>query len=293
MEINTTRDDKVGKQLLSIKSFLIDIDELQKQDDAVELDFSKYLFSPPLLAVFFTAFLERFQQFNSINTTSNSYLSYQYFPDGLKTDEIDNWDDILNQYKTKTYIPIIRFSTSKDEESTIKRNNLLSHVANMIKEITGIPSNYYTAFSYLISELTDNIVDHSKANYGWLSFQYYRSKGYLDLCIADSGIGLLKSYQDYEGEKDYSHITDHLTALDNVIKGESTKHLKERGYGVHTSRELLVKGLNGTFIMLTGNALIANYNLVDIKADYTGTLAMLRIPCKEFNKNFNIYPYVE
>jgi hypothetical protein len=169
----------------------------------------------------------------------------------------------------------------------------LSYIANIIKGVTGIPSNYYTAFSYLISELTDNIVDHSNADYGWLSFQYYRSEGYLDLCIADSGIGLLKLYQIYEGEKDYSHIIDHLSALDNVIKGESTKHLKERGYGVHTSRELLVKGLNGTLIMLTGNALLTNYNLIDIKADYTGTLAMLGIPCKDFNKDFNIYPYVE
>lgn len=293
MEINTTRDDKVGQQLLSIKNILDDTVELQKSDEVVDLDFTKYSFSPPLLAVFFAAFLERFQQFNSINTNNNSYLSYQYFPDGLKTDEIDNWDEILNQYKTKTYLPIIRFSTSKDEDSAIKRNNLLSHVGNMIKEITGIPSNYYTAFSYLISELTDNIVDHSNAKYGWLSFQYYRSKGYLDLCIADSGIGLLKSYQEYEGEKDYTHITDHLSALDNVIKGESTKHLKERGYGVHTSREILVKGLNGIFIMLTGNALLANYNLVDIKANYDGTLAMLRIPCVDFKKDFNIYTYVE
>lgn len=46
-------------------------------------------------------------------------------------------------------------------------------------------------------------------------------------------------------------------------------------------------------IMFTGNALLANYDLIDIKANFSGTLAMLRIPCKEFSEEFTIYPYVE
>lgn len=42
----------------------------------------------------------------------------------------------------------------------------------------------------LLSEISDNIVDHSRAEYGWISFQYYPQ-----MCIADAGIGLLQSYK--------------------------------------------------------------------------------------------------
>ena len=190
-------------------------------------------------------------------------------------------------------MPLINFNTSLIESKARERNNLISHVCQIIKHITQIPTNYYTGISYLISELSDNIVDHSRKERGWLSFQFYPSKGYIDFCIADSGVGLLGAYRHYVGEEDYTHITTHVDAMDSVIKGLSTKNMRERGYGVHTSREMLIKGLKGQFILFSGDALLYNYDLVNFNCVFNGTIAVLRIPCNRPDLNFNYNLYVE
>lgn len=144
-----------------------------------------------------------------------------------------------------------------------------------------------------LSELTDNIVGHSRHDFGWISFQYYPSQGFMDICLADSGIGVLGSYLNYGGEKDYSQVQTHLDAVETMIKGGSTKSLKERGFGVHTSREMLVDGLNGTFVFLSGDALLINYQLTHFEVKSPGSLAFLRVPVLNLKENFNIYNYTE
>lgn len=289
--INTTREDNIGQQLINIKGFLNDTNDIDFKE--LVLNFKNFKYSPPLLAVFFAAFSENLEENNIINERPNSYLDSIYFPNGLNPDKIENWEERLNSYINKSYLPLIHFSTSTIEELAQQRNNVISCACRMIRDITNIPTNYYSGISYLISEITDNIVDHSRQDRGWISFQHYPANGYLDLCLADSGRGLLKSYQEYRGENDYSHINTHIDALDNAIKGYSTKHLKERGFGVHTSREMLIKGLKGTFVMISGNAIMANYKLTDFQCFYEGTLIMIRIPSQEPDSNFNVINYVE
>jgi hypothetical protein len=209
----------------------------------------------------------------------------------LKPDLINDWDVILSKYKKKNYLPLINFPTGKDDKNTKKRNEILTSVCRSMETIAKLPLNYYSGISYLITEITDNIVDHSEANRGWISFQYYRQKGYIDLCIADSGKGFLKAYQDYRGKPDYSHITTHIDALDNVLKGNSTKS-SERGFGVHTSSRMLIDGLNGHFTLLSGSALLVNKTMLDISYCYDGALSFLRIPCRQIIGDFDIMKFV-
>lgn len=259
----------------------------------VTLDFSGFKFSPPLLSVFFASFLERNQHVKFVNYNPTTYLEFIAFPNGFKPDQIVGWESVLSNYKSRSYLPLVHFNTSKGRIESKERNNVISHVCQVIKNITKIPLNYYSAISYFISELSDNIVDHSGLDRGWLSFQYYANYNVIDFCISDSGMGFLNAYKSYTGENDYSHINTHADALDSVIKGFSTKHVNERGFGVHTSREMLVKGLKGHFLLLSGDALLYNYDLVDFKAVFDGTLAFLRIPCKSFDRNFSYAKFVE
>lgn len=289
----STKSDRIGEQLKSIKNFLNIIDGIIKKGDCVECDFINYKFSPPLLSVFFSVFYEGSMHCEYLNTRVNSYVRNINFYEGLKLDEIENWENVLNAYENKSYLPLINFSTSTIHDQSFLRDNIFTHVNKLIRKIAKVPVNYFSAISYLLSELSDNIVEHSGAERGWLSFQYYRQKGYLDLCIADSGIGLLKSYQNYQRGKDFSHVTTHIEAVDNAIKGNSTKHLNERGFGMHTSREMLVSGLGGTFVLFTGNAILINYKLIDFNCDYKGTFAMMRIPCENFKDSFDYSSYIE
>ena len=154
--INTTREDNIGQQLINIKGFLNDTNDIDFKE--LVLNFKNFKYSPPLLAVFFAAFSENLKENNIINARPNSYLDSIYFPNGLNPDKIENWEERLNSYINKSYLPLIHFSTSTIEELAQKRNNVISCACRMIRDITNIPTNYYSGISYLISEITDNIV---------------------------------------------------------------------------------------------------------------------------------------
>ncbi|MBT0813100.1 ATP-binding protein [Litoribacter ruber] len=285
---STDWDYRTGYQLSIIRNFL-------RENSAGKnyLDFSNFKFCPPLLSTYFSCLVDNNPGFGHYSKPHYSYCQTINFLQGYSPSSADDWQRYLNGFSSKSYLPLIKFSTGKSEVETITRDNLISHVCQMIRQIAKLPMNYYIAINYLLSELTDNIVDHSGHDFGWISFQYYPSKGFLDISLADSGIGVLNSYLAYSGEKDYSHVATHLDAIETMIRGGSTKSLKERGFGVHTSREMLVDGLNGTFVFLSGNGLLINYRLVDFGVASQGALAFLRVPVVNLNETFNIYEYTE
>lgn len=122
----------------------------------------------------------------------------------------------------------------------------------MLKIQLGFTEKERTPLTYLIDELTNNINDHSFAEYGSIFAQFYPSKKYLDVCICDLGIGILKSYLN-NGE----YLNSHAEAIKLAISGVSTKDRPEaRGFGISTSLEMLVNGLNGRFFLWSGDALL-------------------------------------
>ena len=295
MIVRTTRKDGIGNQLLSIRDFLVEIDSHIGREKFVEVDFRHYKYSPPLLSVFFAAFLDGNSVCKAVNVNTCEYLGFQKFPEGIRPNEIIDWKKEIEPYKNKTYLPLICYSSLKDDMNTQIRNNVISQIVSMISDITGMPINYLIAINYLLTEISENVVEHANTRNGWVSFQYYKKKEYLDLCIADSGIGLLQSYKKYKGKKDYSYIRTDLDAIQNVIKGESTKNegLNERGYGVHTSHKMIINGLNGNFVMLSGRGLMKDNTLIDFQCNFKGTLVMFRIPCRNYNDKFTYSFFVE
>lgn len=250
-------------------------------------------FTPPLLAVHYASLISEFRELVNVEGMG-SYLNTIKFPECLSLGSGNNCESILNSYLSKTFIPIIKFDTTGTGDNPSIREHLLSHVFDAIKRITHLPTNYFTCISYLLSELTDNIVEHSKHEYGYLAFQYYRENGFMDICMADRGVGLLGSYQNYVGNRDFSHITDHRTAVDSAVKGRSTKHLaEERGFGIATSRKMLTQGLGGSFVYLTGNALLINEELSNSGIESKGSIILVRIPVGNFRTDFIWSDFVE
>lgn len=279
---------RIGMQLLHLNGSLRSFHGGLKT-----VDFSRMKFTPPLLAVHYASLIAESPQVSNI-VGLDSYLNTIKFQGCLSLESGNNWESTLNSYLSKTYIPIIKFDTPCTGDNTAIREMLLSHVFAAIRRITQLPTNYFTAISYLLSELTDNIVEHSEHKFGYLAFQYYREHGFMDICLADRGVGLLGSYQNYVGDRDFSQITDHRTALDSAVKGRSTKHLAEdRGYGIATSRKILTQGLGGSFVYLTGNALLINEELSNFGIDSKGAIILVRIPVGKFRADFNWSDFVE
>jgi len=82
--------------------------------------------------------------------------------------------------------------------------------------------------------------------------------------------------------------------------GVSTKNLPDaenRGYGIITSKKMLVDGLYGNFVMLSGNALflksksINQFSELPDIATWKGTIIAMRIPY--INETFNYINFVE
>ena len=132
---------------------------------------------------------------------------------------------------------------------------------------------------------------------GFLFTQFYPSKGFLDICIADTGVSILGSYQAV-GRDD---ITTHEQALQSALSGDSTKDDPNRGFGIRTSRKMLVKGLGGNYFLWSGNAFLfgAPGSKEAIKVvpqhlgiEWPGTYLALRIPIQK-NVKFQISDYLE
>ena len=142
----------------------------------------------------------------------------------------------------------------------------------------------------------DNITEHSGSDRGFIFAQAYPLKGYLDLCIADRGVTLLGSYQRLTDNE----ITTDLEAIRAANRGISSKNLPEaenRGYGIYTTKKMLVEGLGGQYLMISGGNFYINipgfdsfYSLPD-NLRWNGTIIALRIPYNV--AKFNYVNYIE
>lgn len=94
---------------------------------------------------------------------------------------------------------------------------------------------------------------------------------------------------------------DHAEALRYSVKGLSTKNRPDnesRGYGLSTNLNMVVNGLGGSFMMLSGKGFFRCdedgeqfVNLPDGLA-WDGTMILVSIPLKQ-RAGFNVYNYIE
>lgn len=201
---------------------------------------------------------------------------------------------IMEKYSHKTYIPIVSFPATKDSDD--EKDAILSTVESIIVRQLGLTSNVSIGLKYMLGESIDNIIQHANSERGYIFAQSYPHKGFLDICIADSGVTLLGSYKTLVGNE----IESDLEAIQAANRGISTKNLpnaENRGYGIITSKKMLVDGLNGSFVMMSGNALHL-YNseykrFIETPSNirWEGTIIALRVPY--INNHFQYINYIE
>ena len=70
-----------------------------------------------------------------------------------------------------------------------------SIIQRIITKQTNIGRGGGSSLSYLISELLDNIYEHSHSKNGYVFSQYLEHEGMIDLCIADTGVTIFNSFK--------------------------------------------------------------------------------------------------
>lgn len=152
--------------------------------------------------------------------------------------------------------------------------------------------------SYMLDELVCNIQQHSLANMGILSVCIDNANNYMDICIADNGIGILGSYVNHE--KYLNQLDDDADAICLAREGYSTKNLpatENRGYGISSNAKWIVDGMGGEFSIISGKALYVESRLtskifsIPENVEWPGTMISVRIPMN-VPETFNIYDYI-
>lgn len=268
----------------------------QHKDEDITLSFDKHAFISPLFITVLLIYLKSHNLKYKIEVGENNYISTIYFEkEGLKPEDFPlHFNQKLSSYRNKTYLPIISFSTKL--ECNDERNSLVSAIETILKNQVGLQPNVLIGLKYLISESVDNIVEHSESERAYIFAQYFKTKMFLDICIADNGISLLGSYQ----KVNFENISNHVEALIAAQSGKSTKNLPDaenRGFGIKTSKELLINGLGGNYLMISGEALYIKTTEVESFVEmpptisWKGTIIAMRIPYQ--NTNFSYINYVE
>ena len=286
-------DDRLLDGLSPVVRIMAQIEASEEHD--IVIDFSHTHFISPVFALSLIVFLSGCDKNISLRNASNYLDLIGISYGGIKPDQMRHTEflAILESYASKTYIPIINFAASRNSDA---KEVVSSIVENLIIRQLSIKNNVANGLKYMVDETLDNITEHSQSDRGYIFAQSYPQKGYLDICIADCGISLLGSYEKLPDNE----ISSDLEAIKAANRGISSKNLPDaenRGFGIKTSKQMLINGLNGQYLMISGNSLYAKSSKLD--SFYTmpqglhwkGTIVALRIPYN--SSTFNYINYIE
>ncbi len=225
----------------------------------------------------------------------DSYFQLVHFDDLLHIGKETDLEDTLKDYVNKSYTPICSFdlcSSNVDALQTI--------IQGIIEKQSKADVKIKTPLSYFLGELICNISQHSKSSVGYISSQYLRREKCIDICIGDSGITVYGSY--VSTDKYMDEIGDNeVRALIKANEGYSTKELPDaenRGYGITSTKNMLVDGLKGAFFMLSGGAFHRHDNKgsdfikLPEAISWAGTIILMRIPI-HVDENFDYTKYIQ
>lgn len=225
---------------------------------------------------------------------ANSYLDSIEFPVG---------NDISESYRIgKTYFPITKADLRKsDGDEREEKLRLLSDQYPRLLQRNITDQEFLDrvgtdVFYLLISEMVDNIMEHSKAELAYIFSQFWPANNSCEICLLDNGIGIYHSL-DNAGR----NVESHMDALQKVIRQHfSAKDefgSQKRGTGIKNTINLLLNNeLNGYFCIISGTAAYyidnngRNHFIDFTKVKWNGTII-----CMGFQKppkHIDIYEYI-
>lgn len=265
------------------------------EDDTLTVDFTDTVFVSPVFVLSSIVYLSKCGKHVLISNVNDYLKTIGLDTGGIHPDEMreSEFKAKMEGYAGVTYIPIINFPAWTNDDS---KEAISTIVENIIIRQSNIAPNVAQGIKYMVDEALDNITEHSESDRGFIYAQAYPKKRYLDICIADRGITLLGSYKRLPDNE----ISTDLEAIKAANRGISSKNLPEaenRGYGIYTSKRMLINGLGGEYLMISGSNFYymhpgadGIYNLPD-GLRWNGTIVALRIPYQD--SKFNYINYIE
>jgi len=148
------------------------------------------------------------------------------------------------------------------------------------------PKNLYNIIFYLLGELADNIDQHSNFSCASIMADYDKNKKEINICIFDDGITIPGAF-----EAKSILTKDDIDAIKQALEGKSTKKEEGRGTGLRSSKNLVEKGLNGDFYIISRKGFVHENTSKIIDRKLNGTLIYIKF--KDPQEDLNIYSYIE
>lgn len=218
-------------------------------------------------------------------------ILYPFIESIKPEDIIFSNNDVLQYFNTimnssinisKTFIPCVKLSKDKDENSVIK-SKIYDNILNWAR-------NIYEPLEYVISELRDNIDEHANHTNAYILAQYYPMRRFVEVAIIDDGIGIPKSLRD---AYNFDNLNDSELII-KAIEGYSAKKEEGRAFGLGSSLHIVVESLNGEALIssIKGMVYLNNNNKEMLVSDtigyIKGTLVGIRIPVHDNINSINI-----
>lgn len=278
-----SHDERIGSVFNHLFSVILNHENIADGQEVI-WDFSNVTFLHPFFIFPLSIFRKNCGKnilYDNITYSIQQYLDRLHFSDMLTIHDDQSLAEILKRYELKSYIPICRF---------LRQNKNIDSMQTVIQRViecqTKLDVRLKTPISYLISELVCNIDQHSDSRYGYIYTQYLQREHCLNIGIADDGITIYGSY--VKTQKMLDVIGDNeAIALELANQGYSTKNLpkaENRGFGISTTKDLIVNGLGGAFFMLSGGALHrydksgSTYVRLPEAISWNGTIILMKIP---------------
>ena len=209
----------------------------------------------------------------------------------------DDLHEALGHFARKNYHPIIQLTLQSGVGFDCTLSFLDKHHGILVRNqlhALGLPSKIYEAISYMVEELTQNLLQHSRAEKGLMAMQIYPELGFMDFGFSDNGNGFLSSYK--QSFRPYPEVVDDETAMRAALDQKSTKNQPtSTGFGLYTTRQMLCHSLGGQFFMWSGKAYYLNNRSMEkygtMPYSWPGSLTILRIPTT-LPEGFDVNNYV-
>jgi len=233
-----------------VKETISNLRYLDTLDEGGTANFSKCEFARPISVVpLAMVAVGKSLQFSQ----SSSYLDTIKFPRG---EEIEGYT-----HEGDTYFPITRadLNNFSDKERDEKLSELINKYTSLLQRNIDKDREFSRRLgknvsALLLSEMIDNIEQHSSASRAFIFSQYWQQNSSCEICLTDNGKGIYKSLieagRDVENDLDAMEkvITEYLSSKDEF--GDSN-----RGTGIkNTIKVLSNHELNGYFCIISNSA---------------------------------------
>lgn len=292
---NVSRDERIGSAFNHLFQVINFTEECK--EECLVWDFSKALFFHPFFLAPLVIYRQRSgKEIECVNIPSylKGYFDLVCFNKPLLINEDMDLRRILSPYIQRSYLPVCQFDLCRSNVDALQ-----TILQKAIEKQSHADAKITTPLSYFLGELICNMNQHSQGRYGYIFSQYIKKEASIDVILADDGITVYGSYVRTGKYLDRIGNND-AEALKLANEGYSTKDLPEsenRGFGISTSKEMLVDGLKGSFFMLSGGA----FHRHDLNGSafiklpdsiyWNGTIILMRIPVN-VPTGFNYLKYV-